>query len=78
MIVRALGGAPEFMPPLDFARALCHAEGMPIKKKTRYQKAALQRTRAATLKANAALQTTARRENVKRPTARTVRKTAKG
>lgn len=51
---------------------------MAIKKKTNYQKAALKRTRAATLKANAAQQKTARRENVNRPAARTVRKTAKG
>jgi len=64
--------------PLDFAPALCHAEGMPIKKKTSYQKAALKRTRAATLKANAAQQMTARRENLNRPAARTIRKATKG
>ena len=61
-----------------FDPVLCHAEGMAIKKKTNYQKAALKRTRAATLKANAAQQKTARRENVNRPAARRVRKTAKG
>jgi hypothetical protein len=33
---------------------LCHAVSMPIKKKTRYQKAALKRSRAETLKATAA------------------------
>jgi hypothetical protein len=63
---------------LTFGVALCHAEGMAIKKKTNYQKAALKRTRAAALKANAALQRTARRENENRPAARSVRKTANG
>ena len=61
-----------------FGPALCHAEDMAIKKKTSYQKAALKRTRAVALKANASQQKTIRRENVNRPAARTARKTAKG
>lgn len=73
---RVGGGAVSF-GLLDFGPSLCHAEGMPIKKKTSYQKAALKRTRAATLKANAAQRKTGR-ENQYRPAARTARKPAKG
>lgn len=51
---------------------------MPIKKKTSYQKAALKRTRAAALKANAAQPKTAHGKNANRSAARTVRKRAKG
>lgn len=50
---------------------------MPIKKKVRYQKAALKRTRAATLKANAAVKPARKQEAVYLPPSRTS-KVAKG
>jgi hypothetical protein len=75
-LIDALRGYFHLHPRFD--PVLCDAEDMPIKKKTSYQKAALKRARAAALKANVAQQKTARREDVNRPAARRVRKTAKG
>lgn len=42
------------LAPSILVAQVCHAVAMAIKKKVAYQKAALQRTRAAALKANAA------------------------
>lgn len=56
---------------------VCHAIGMAVKKKVGYQKAALKRTRAATLKANAGVKLVRKQEAVYLPPAPT-RKVAKG